>query len=357
MKKVIIFLLLICLFLVGCGKQDHHSDDPQPSNHQVSLVAVGDNLIHQSIYQSVYENNSYDFRPIYQEIKDFIQPYDLKFINQETILGGSQLGLSSYPCFNSPLELGDALIDAGFNLFSMANNHTLDRGEQAIKNAIKFFEENKVIYSGAVNNDDTSQVKKFNKNGISFAFVAYTYGTNGIKHPEGKTYLANIYSQELAKKDLEDLDVDVKIVSMHWGEEYHDYPSKIQIEQAKYLSTLGVDVIIGHHPHVIQPVAMLNRSDSGKTFVIYSLGNFLSDQKGIDRLIGMAISIEIVKKEEVISLKNPEAKLVYRYKDNNNQFQIKLYEKLNEAIIVDYDKYYLEKKNLIKHYYPDIKVS
>lgn len=356
MKKVKIYYLLICMLLVGCGKQNHHSNDPQLSNHQVSLIAVGDNLIHQTIYQSVYENNTYDFRPIYQEIKDFIQLYDLKFINQETILGGSELGLSSYPCFNSPLELGDALIDTGFNLFSMANNHTLDRGEKAIKNAIKFFEENKVIYSGAATNNEASQVKRFNKNGILFAFVAYTYGTNGIKHPEGKTYLANIYSQELAKKDLEDLDVDVKIVSMHWGEEYQDYPSKTQIDQAKYLSTLKVDIIIGHHPHVIQPVAMLNRSDGGTTFVIYSLGNFLSDQKGIDRLIGMAISIEIIKKEEVISLKNPEAKLIYRYKDNNN-FRIKLYEKLTEAIIVDYDKYYLEKKNLIKYYYPDIKVG
>lgn len=165
---------------------------------------------------------------------------------------------------------------------------------------------------------------EFLKNGIKFAFVAYTYGTNGIPHPGGKTYLANVYSDEKAENDLKIRDyVDVFIVSMHWGEEYQDLPNNTQIKQAKYLAELGADIIIGHHPHVIQPVDLLVNEER-ETFVMYSLGNFLSDQIGIDRLIGMGVSLDIIKdKDGNISLNNYHAKLLYRYKNyNDNSFRL-----------------------------------
>ena len=356
MKKLYIILISFLLFGCSAGKTTLINSN---KTSVVSLVAVGDNLIHDSVYEAAAIKDSYDFKPMLSEVKQFIKKHDLAFINQETILGGKEIGLSTYPCFNSPQELGDALVDSGFNLISMANNHTLDRGEEAVNKAIDYWNKKQVIYSGALKKA-TTNVKLFNKNDISFAFVAYTYGTNGIPHPKGKEYLANVFSYEKAKEEIEGLDVDVIIVSMHWGNEYELYPSKVQKEQAAYLASLGVDVIIGHHPHVIQPVDMIEH-DGHQTFVIYSLGNFLSDQKGVDRLIGMAVSFDIVKVDNInntinIYLKNLKANLLYRHKFNNN-FNIKMFINLNNDILNNYQQLYNEKKDLITTYYEDIDVT
>lgn len=356
MKKL---LILGFLLLVGCGVKNVTNNQPTEQEYVVKLVAVGDNLIHSNVYEAAaISDSSYDFTPMFTEIKPYIKSFDLAFINQETILGGKEIGLTSYPCFNSPYEVGDAVIDAGFNLISIANNHTLDRGEKAVINALDYWDSKDVIYSGAARSADISQVKTFNKKGISFAFVAYTYGTNGIPHPQGKEYLANIYSNEKAYYDITSVrdEVDVVIVSMHWGNEYEEEPSQTQIAQANYLSSLGVDIIIGHHPHVIQPVDVIN-----DTYVIYSLGNFLSGQIGVDRLIGMAFSVDIIKRVEgdnkVITIVNPQAKLLHHYRDQNKDFHIKFFTELNNEILYDYLNYYESKSNLVKKYYQDIIVT
>ena len=362
LKKILFLGLLILIFFIYTNKLEEPPkiEIDNEDYYHVSLFAVGDNLIHNTIYESAYVNGTYDFIPIYKEVKPLIRQYDLKFINQETILGGKEIGLSTYPAFNSPHELGDALVDAGFNLISIANNHTLDRGEKAILSAINYLDSKAVIYSGAVKSENMSHVKLFNLKGIKFAFVAYTYGTNGIAHPGGKEYLANVYSNSKARNDIikiRDL-VDVVIVSMHWGEEYQEYPSTTQKEQAKYLSENGVDIIIGHHPHVIQPIDIINSKDRD-TLVIYSLGNFLSDQKGIDRLVGMGVGVDLYKgkKSEEISLKNLNATLFYRYKDNNNTFKIKLYHDLNNDYLNDYLLHFENKSKLIKTYNKNIEVK
>ena len=355
MKKL--YIIVISFLLIGCSKSKVIPIDSNKTTI-VNLIAVGDNLIHDSVYEAAAIDDTFNFKPMLIEIKPYIKKYDLAFINQETILGGKEIGLSTYPCFNSPHELGDALVDAGFNLISIANNHTLDRGEKAIINSIDYWETQDVIFSGALK-EDISQVRVFTKKDITFGYVAYTYGTNGIVHPKGKEYLANVYSNSKAKADLENLDVDFKIVSMHWGNEYELYPSNMQKEQAKFLAGLGVDVIIGHHPHVIQPVDMIENNDH-KTFVIYSLGNFLSDQKGIDRLIGMAVSFNIVKEttnnNHKVYIKDLKANLLYRHK-YNNYFNIKMFINLNNDILYDYQRLYNEKKALITTYYKDIEVT
>lgn len=348
MKKLSI--LIIIIFFMGCSQAHKTIPTNNSDLKKVSLVAVGDNLIHNSIYEAAAISDTYDFKPMLEEVKPFIQKHDLAFINQETILGGKDIGLSTYPCFNSPFELGNDLIDTGFNLISIANNHTLDRGEAAVLNAVNYWQKQNIIYSGA-EIESTTTVKFFEKNGITFAYVAYTYGTNGIKHPEGKEYLANVYSNEKARSDLENIEVDCIIVSMHWGNEYELYPSIKQIEQTNFLASLGVDLIIGHHPHVIQPVDKIN-----DTFVIYSLGNFLSDQKGIDRLIGMAVSLDIEKEDGLTSLKNFKATLLYRYKFNS-LFNIKMFINLDNETLPNYQMLYYEKKDLIKTYFKDIEVT
>ncbi|MDD4000365.1 MAG: CapA family protein [Bacilli bacterium] len=360
MKKII-FLLILILVLVKCfGQKKDNQEELEAKEKLVSLVAFGDNLIHDSIYTSSKTEDSYNFVPIFQDVKNYLQNYDLRFINQETILGGSELGLSTYPAFNTPQEMGDALVDAGFNLISLANNHTLDRGEKAIINSVNYWDKQAVVYSGSVLSENESQVKIFKKNGISFAFVAYTYGTNGIAHPDGKYYLANLYDDEKAERDILAIreQVDVVIVSMHWGDEYQEKPNQKQINQAENLAKAGADIIIGHHPHVIQPVAMIENEDR-KTFVVYSLGNFLSDQVGIDRLIGMGVNLDIRKqKDGKIHLENFGAKLLYRYKNyNDKSFRLLLFQDLNSSLLKDYEVYFEEKKELIQYYYQDIKVS
>lgn len=356
--KNIFLLLFIIPFIFSCTKNENNPKIIEEPLHQVTMVMVGDNLIHQTIYQSV-AHTDYDFKPIYQEIKPYISLFDLAFINQETILGGTEIGLSSYPAFNSPYELGDALVDAGFNLISLANNHTLDRGEIGVKNSVNYWNEQPVITSGSVLNIDDDQVKVFEKNNIRFAFVAYTYGTNGIRHPGGKSFLANVYSDTKAANDLRQIKdkVDIIIVSMHWGDEYQNYPNEEQKRIAQYLSSLGAQIIIGHHPHVIQPIEIINND---KTVVIYSLGNFLSDQKGINRLIGMAVSLIITKVESQIvkiNISDINAKLLYRYKDEKNQFIVKWFNSLNQQLLLNYELYLDEKTNLIQTYNQSIKVG
>lgn len=358
MKKVVLLFVIILLFSRCTSKKEN----PQPTvrEEKVSLIAFGDNLIHETIYKAARTGENYDFSPMLIEIKPYLKEFDLKFINQETILGGKEIGLSTYPAFNSPQELGDALVDAGFNLISLANNHTLDRGEKAIINSINYWESKNVIHSGSVLSSKDSQVSLFTINNIRFAFVAYTYGTNGIPHPQGKTHLANVYSNAKAEADLKEYkeEADVIIVSMHWGEEYQNYPNQEQKDQARFLASLGVDIIIGHHPHVIQPLEMLE-NDGHKTLVIYSLGNFLSDQVGIDRLIGMGVSLDIIKNEEgKILLDNFKAKLLYRYKNfNDNSFRVLLFQDLNNEYLRNYEEYFSKKEELIKYYGFDMEVS
>lgn len=365
MKKLFLIVIGFLLFLFGRTellKESVKKDPDSENTKRVSLVAVGDDLIHETVYQAAKTGiGEYDFKPMLSDIKPFIRNFDLSFINQETILGGVRLGLSTYPCFNSPYSLGDALVDAGFNLISIANNHTMDRGEKAVINSVNYWKNQPVIYSGSEITDGISNVKLFNKNGIKFAFVAYTYGINGNIVRPGKEHLVNLYSREKARNDLSRIRslVDVILVSMHWGTEYRESPDEFQKEESVYLSELGADIIIGHHPHVIQPVEMIENSRGEKCFVIYSLGNFLSDQNGIDRLVGMAVSLEIEKSQSSpISLKNPKATLLYRYKDlSTKQFSMKLFSEINEMIIRDYKEYYEKKKALIRTYYQEIIVE
>ena len=277
--------------------------------------------------------------------------------NQETILGGSELGLSTYPCFNSPYEVGDAFVETGFNLVSLANNHTLDRGEQAILNSNLYWLNKKyVVTSGSYSSwDSRNDIPIYEKNGIKYVFLAYTDSTNGISIPSGKEYLVNVYSEEQVKKDIDSIrdKTDVIIVSMHWGEEYSFSITDRQRQMATYLSNLGVNIIIGEHPHVVEPIDYIDN-----TLVIYSLGNFLSAQRGIDRLTGLMVSLDIIKDNSGISLENIKAGPTYTSSDTINEyrknFKVYPYQNLNDSILLDYQMYYNKYMNIVLSMQPDI---
>ena len=319
-----------------------------------SLIMVGDALIHSSIYMDAKTSTgSYDFRPMLEKIKPIVSKYDLKYYNQETVLGGVELGLSNYPRFNSPYEVGDAFIDAGFNLVSLATNHTMDKGEQGVLNSLSYWgKQQNILTAGSYKSFEDRDRKVIKEiNGIKYAFFSYTTWTNGLETPTGKEYLNNVYNEELAKNDIERVkdEVDIIIVAMHWGTEYSKGISDSQVEIANYLSSLGVDIIIGSHPHVVEPIEFI-----GKTMVIYSLGNFISDQVGVERLTGLMVSVNIHKTVEkdntTISLENPEAELIYTYSATHPQkrnFLVYPYSELNDDILKGYKEYYNTYKNVV----------
>lgn len=331
----------------------------------ISLIMVGDCLIHGSIYMDAKEGNTYNFYKMLDKIKPIISSYDLAYYNQESLLGGTSLGLQTYPRFNSPQEIGDAMLDAGFNIVTLANNHSLDMGEKGLISSNAYWdkkEEQGIMTAGSYTSfEDRDKVVIMEKNGIKYTILSYTTTTNGLSRPSGKEYLVNVYNAEQAKKDIERVrdKVDLLMVAMHWGEEYNHNPTDSQKEIAQYLSSLGVDIIIGHHPHVIQPIDFI-----GNTMVIYSLGNFIASQKGeVAKHTGLMASVTIHKKtvngKASLTLENPTADLEFVYSvpvSSNSRKNYKLYpySDLNDNLLNGYKEYYNKFMDIVTKYNKNI---
>lgn len=364
---LLLFVLVVLFLKLNTSKKVkkdpviEKEDVKVPKIYEASVFMVGDALIHSNVYEDARgTDGSYDFKPMLEQIKPISIKYDLKYYNQETILGGATLGYSSYPRFNSPTEVGDAFLDAGFNLVSLATNHTMDKGEAGVINSVNYWKSKEnVVYSGQwTSNEEREESHVYNINGISYAFFSYTTWTNGLETPAGKEYLNNVYSPEKAAADIakvKDL-VDVIIVAMHWGTEYSLGVSSQQTEIANYLSSLGVNLIIGAHPHVVEPVEYIN---DGKTFVIYSLGNFISDQIGIERLTGLMMEVTIKKVVDVddtvtISIESPKAELIYTYSKYGSNFKVYPYYRLDNTLLPNYMSYYEYYKGIVSSRYPEL---
>lgn len=317
-------------------------------NYETSatFIAVGDALIHSAIYYDALSNGVYDFNYIFTEVKPIIEKYDLKYYNQETILGGTSLGLSSYPLFNSPQEVGDAFMNMGFNLVSLATNHTLDYGERGMLSSLEYWgKQEGVIAAGSYESEESRTTPRIMEvNGITYTLLSYSTLTNGLRIPYGKEYLFNLYDEEKVKEDIERVrdKVDVVMVAMHWGAEYTHTPVQEERQIANYLASLGVDIVIGTHPHVIQPIDFID-----DTMVIYSLGNFVSGQIGIERLVGLMASVTIKKTVTdgvtTITLEDPAAELVYTRKAGatyGSNYKLYPFSKLDDTILPGYREYY-----------------
>lgn len=379
LPKITIVLLLIVGIYFGYNELSNNNNinndskiniDNNNSSTSISLIMAGDNLINDKLYNTAKKGDgSYDFRSMYSYIKDIVKNYDLAYYNQETILGGSEIGVSSYPAFNSPYEVGDATIDAGFNLVSLATNHTLDRGEKAIINSLNYWNnKSNVLTSGSyLSNNDRNKINIKEVNNITYTMLNYTYGTNGIKVPEGKEYLVNIWPcnsnnpdndtkyQEYKKTVKEDIErvrdkVDLLIVAMHFGVEYTHVPTNYQIDMAEFLSSLGVDIIIGTHPHVIMPITYIN-----DTLVIYSLGNFLSAQdtnNDYNTTVGLLSSIKITKnidKDNNISIKLSDLNNELIYTTNKDGYKIIPFSNPDiKDYLNDYERIYNKYANIVR---------
>lgn len=392
-KKLLRFIFIIALIILLSGiiiyklgnKNNNVKEDIKEEvkeNDKISLIMVGDNLIHDKIYKEARKNanyNGYDFKPMYENIKKIVSNYDIGYYNQETILGGSDIGVSSYPAFNSPYEVGNDMIDAGFNLVSLATNHTLDRGEKAVLSSRNYWNnKSNVLAVGSYSStEERNEVHVEEANGITYTMLNYTYGTNGIRVPSGKEYLVNVWPtdtdninnpdvdtkyQEYKNTVKEDIDrvrdkVDVLIVAMHWGVEYTHEPTRYEKDMAQFLSDNGVDVIIGTHPHVIQPVTYIN-----DTLVIYSLGNLISAQYQnqdtctnykcmVGAMTGFKITKTVKGNDKTIKISDVSTELIYTYYKNWRNFKVVPFS--NEKIkdyLPSYMKTYETYKTVIQKY-------
>ncbi|MDR1185831.1 MAG: CapA family protein, partial [Coriobacteriales bacterium] len=264
---------------------------PDMRHKTVSFIAVGDNLIHSSIYKShATGDGGYSFDDMYDSVAATVQEADVAYLNQETVCGGTELGLADYPCFNSPFEVLDAVQAAGFDWINTASNHSFDVGEAGILSQLAHLDTLPGLTETGTHRswDDAQQPTVIEANGVSIGLLSYTYGLNGFVLPEGGEYLVDLIDTPRIAQDVERLVQlsDVQIVSMHWGDEYSHVPSDEQVELAYFLSDLGVDIVIGAHPHVIQPTTMITGGQGNQTLVIYSLGNFISAQDEPERMLG-----------------------------------------------------------------------
>ena len=369
LTSILLILTLLSLVIIGYVKyfdknpsdiktniKEKEPEEEKIKTYNLSLAATGDALLHMAVVRDGKQSDgSYDFSHQLTHIKKILKNYDLAYYNQETPFGGDDKGYKGYPMFNSPSSYGDAMMDAGFNMVSLATNHTLDQGSNGIINFYNYWKDKDVMYHGIADSEETrSQYIIKEKNNITYSMLSYTTSTNGIPVPSGKDYLVNVYNKETVKKDIEYLrdKVDVLIVAMHWGVEYTHTPTAEELEIAEYLADLDVDIILGAHPHCIQPIDIID-----DTVVYYSLGNFISnqgdiaDKYGMKVIIGMLGTLNITKTVEnnntTIEINNVGADLLYTYDKNNKNYQVIPFSMMHDnTYLNNYESVYEEFKNI-----------
>ena len=321
------------LFLTG--KLNSHLEQIEKAETPVistaSVIAVGDNLYHSKLYESG-ENDSgiWNYDHIYTHVLDQIQAADVAMIDQETVFAPSHDAVSTYPSFATPQEVGDAIIKAGFDVVESATNHADDYGYDYLKSTLDFWSTNypdiPVLGIHATQEDaDTVKVKEVN--GIKIAFLDYTYGTNNSGAGEGYEYMIDIFDKDkittMIQKAKEISDCIIFVA--HWGTEDETMPNEYEKQWAAFLMQQGVDVIIGGHPHVLQPYGQLSDDQGHNTTIFYSLGNFVSTQQELPELLEGMASFTIQKStlngKSTIQILSPEVKpMVMHYDYDNGEY-------------------------------------
>ena len=290
--------------------------DSTGTDAEARIVMVGDVLLHTPVSDSgLREDGSYNYEHLFSHVKSDIESADLALVNQEVILGGRELGLSGYPAFNGAYEVGDALVEAGFDVILHATNHALDKGKTGVLNCLNYWRTSHPQI-GVVGINDSSEMQQHiyvaEVKGIKIAILNYTYGTNGIAMPADMPYAVNLLDREQIERDISKAKekADFIIVCPHWGIEYTHEENSEQTSLAMFMAEKGANLIIGAHPHVVQPVRWVEAANGNRALVYYSLGNFINATSeygsGVaDRMIGAMADVTIIK-----SRQNGEVKIV-----------------------------------------------
>jgi len=261
--------------------------EPEPETFtDIRIAAAGDIMFHMGQVEGAYNSSTgnYDFVPVFADVKPYFTGADLAIANYETTAAGPDRGYSGYPMFNSPDETIDAIKDAGIDVLTTVNNHSLDTGSKGLKRTVQKIREKGLISVGTYDEKPDSRVQMVDVDGINIAIIAYTESTNGLgaQYPEDELHaMMNLMEKDIIKEDIneaKELGADLIISFMHWGIEYAPEPNETQIEFAEMMTKEGVDIILGSHPHVIQKSDFLEVGGN-ESFVIYSMGNFVSNQR------------------------------------------------------------------------------
>ena len=297
---ILAVLILSALIPAGAARAEESAGD------QITLVMAGDVLMHEPVLDAGRQaDGSLDYDILFDGLKDEIETADIAIVNQETILGGEKLRYTGYPSFNSPYEVGDAEVRAGFDVILQGSNHALDRSAGGIFNCLGFWkDEHPDIKVLGIHDDpeDRNRICVVEKNGISVSILNYTYGTNGIQMPEGMGYLVDYLSENRVRSDIKrarELS-DLVVVCPHWGTEYKLGISEYQEKWTGIFLSEGVDLVIGTHPHVIEPVMWKADENGHRILVYYSLGNFVNSTNGtgkgvMNRMVGGLAYVAIKK--------------------------------------------------------------
>ncbi len=335
LKKIRLLSIILCLALIlaACGKSEEQTSgglDAAPAEIETqtaSMVVLGDNLMHMPVVNDGKQpDGSYDYSKIYSQLSQDIKGADIAVIGQETVLGGEELGLSGYPLFNSPQAVGENLVKEGFDVVLHASNHVMDRNTAGIEKTLEFWDKYPEITVLGINESEEMQntVKIIEQNGIIFALLNYTYGTNGIPLPQGKEYMVNLIDEDKIKQDIKSIrnKVDFVVVFPHWGNEYQMTSSPEQEDLAMKMCQWGADVIIGSHPHVIEPCEWIESDNGNRAVVYYSLGNFVSRQKETKNLLGAMASLEFTKHGDDKTVAAKFTPIVTHYNYNSADFVV-----------------------------------
>ncbi len=263
-------------------------ETPEP---EFTLVMVGDILLHTPVAESGKSEEGYNFNAVFAQMKEEIEAADLALVNQEVILGGAELGVSGYPTFNAPYELGDALVEAGFDVVLHATNHALDKGKKGVLNCISFWQENYpdiAVLGVHDSQEDQQEIYVYEQEGIRAAILNYTYGTNGIPLPEDMPYGVDLLEKERVAADLRRAQelADFVIVCPHWGTEYILEAAKEQEEWAAFLAENGADLVLGTHPHVLEPVVWMREEGGEDERLGNKEGGFGDKEGGLGNVSG-----------------------------------------------------------------------
>lgn len=284
------------------GPESKPGSKPAQKPVSITILGAGDDLIHDVIYKQANQRaggTGYDFGPVYQRIADQVRSADIAVVNQETVLAGKIAPPSGYPLFNSPTEVGDELVNIGFDVINHANNHILDKGEKGIRATLDYWDTKPVKVVGAYRNDaDLENIRIVEAKGVKTAHIGITEMTNGLYLPKGSDfrliYADNTTLIEHLIKKAKSM-ADVVVVSVHWGTENTYTLTETQKKLSQEMVDWGADVIFGNHPHVVQELTVLTRSDGTKCPVIYSIGNLVSSMQLGDDMVGGLLTVTMTK--------------------------------------------------------------
>lgn len=306
-------------------------DTTQNTNEDTTfhLTAIGDIMCHNTQYMDAYNSDTgkYDFSYVFEDIEYYIKNSNITVANLETTFAGEDVGYSNYPRFNTPDALAYNLKKLGVDVVSTAGNHSLDYGFDGLSRTIDVLNKADISHVGTYQTQEERDtiVFKYVK-GIKIAFLNYAYGTNGITIPSDKSYCINLIDEELINNDIETAKsqkADIIVASVHWGTEYSTVPNGTQNELADFLFQNGVNIILGTHPHVLQKMekrtVTLEDGSTQDGFIIYSLGNFISDQNADNTRTSIILDLQITKHtDESVTIDNVSYTPIYMYKDSSS---------------------------------------